>query len=176
MPPAIRASYSIEGVDRLMSAYKKLCVGFCVLGLLTLSSVMALSEGGASPARHGQEIIAARTAHSKTYRNDNGTTSILVSSAPLHYLDGNEWQDIDTTLEAAAGEVDPDGQPFGYKTTKNVFTSFLPQNSNGWVELRAGESSLAFKLIGSVSKGFGKKSRDGIQATGVWIIATSSIR
>ena len=160
-----------------MSITKKLFAVLCSLGLFILSSAIALSEGGASPARQGQEVIEARTAYSKTYRNDNGTTSILVSSAPLHYLDeGNAWQDIDTTLEAAAGEVDPDGQPFGYKTTKNVFTSFLPQNSNGWVELRAGESSLAFKLIGSVSKGFGKKSRDGIQATGVWIIATSSIR
>ena len=150
-----------------MRKLKLLSVLVAGIGLFTsmFAVCFASEEPGPKPVR--QEIIAARTAYTKTYRNADGTDTIRISTMPLHYLDARkQWQDIDSSVQDSSGENDDDGQPFGYKVLKNTFESFLPKHSQGWVQLRSGNSRLAFKLVTDLKRNF-TRLRGKLQANDV---------
>lgn len=151
-----------------MGVLKKILIGLCGLFFMYCSSVMVLGQDGqALPHKQRKELIAKRSAYSKTFRNMDGTTTVQVSSVPVHYRTaGGAWEVIDTTLENAASEVDEDGEEYGFKVVKNAFQTYLPKRGRGWVTLKSGQSSIAFKLISNSNKTF-RKQREGIIANEV---------
>ena len=54
------------------------------------------SSQESSPVVH--EVEELREENVKVYQRADGTYSAFVSSAPLHYLENEEWKDIDNTL------------------------------------------------------------------------------
>lgn len=116
----------------------------------------------------GEEVLEARTEYSKTYYNNAGVNTIYVSVLPKHYKDvQGRWQNIDLTLENSTDEVDDDGKSFAYKVTKNTHQTFLPRRSNGWVQLRADKSRLAFKLVAKNARALDKRDK-GLKASEVF--------
>jgi len=116
----------------------------------------------------GEEIVTARTEHTKVFQKNYSTQLTYVSLTPLHYKDKQgQWQDIDTSVEESTGEADDDGEVFGFQSLKNTFETYLPKHSKGWTELRSGKSRLAFKLIANEKRSF-TKNKDSIQANNVF--------
>jgi len=50
----------------------------------------------------GSEVLGARDANMKTFRNADGTFTQMISDAPIHYDNEGTWSDIDLNLKATA--------------------------------------------------------------------------
>ena len=50
----------------------------------------------------GSEILGARDAHTKTFRNADGTFTQTISDQPIHYDNDGAWSDIDLNLKATS--------------------------------------------------------------------------
>lgn len=134
--------------------------GLCLLGLLSPFSPAVFADSDNNQAQLKRiELINRRSAHSMTYRNENGTDTVRVSSTPLFYQNNqNRWTEIDTSLEpATAGENDEDGNQFAYRSIRNSFRTYFPRQSRGWVTLKSGQNVLAFKLVSNKNREFNKE-------------------
>ncbi len=65
----------------------------------TLVGPLTGIAGGTLP-QGAVELEDRRELNSKTYILPSGELVTRISMAPLHYLDGERWQDIDPTLRA----------------------------------------------------------------------------
>ena len=73
----------------------------------------------------GSEVLGARDANMKTFRNADGTFTQMISDAPIHYDNDGTWSDIDLNLKATA---------FGWEVVENTFNSaFAAEVANGVV-------------------------------------------
>ena len=80
---------------------------------------MAYGEGYAGKP----ELLGKRTLTSKTFDNENGTYTAVISTEPVHYLDDNNvWQDIDTRIRPLHG-VPPTG--YDYAADANLIRIFF---------------------------------------------------
>jgi len=74
------------------------------------------------------EIPGLRTASSITYENKDGSRTTEFSSAPVYYLKGDAWQDIDTTLSS---DIEDDDFDLGVeKSELKVFFKDTASNAN----------------------------------------------
>ncbi|MGE5551242.1 MAG: DUF6531 domain-containing protein [Bacteroidota bacterium] len=150
-----------------MPRLKKLTIVLGCIGSFALASSIAFSQDKTVPQGHRREITEARTEYTKTYEED-GATVLHVSTVPLHYTDqNNKWQEIDVTLEAASGEADDEGNAYAHKVVRNSFATYFPRHGNGWVELRRGNTSLAFKLLGSGSRQLARRNKGELAANDI---------
>jgi RHS repeat-associated protein len=60
------------------------------------------SKGKSRDTRRVQELTTKRDAHSRTYRNADGTFSQDYSFTPTSYQENGQWKDIDATVEQDA--------------------------------------------------------------------------
>ena len=73
------------------------------------------------------EVVGARDANMKTFRNADGTFTQMISDQPIHYDNDGTWSDIDLNLKATA---------FGWEVVENTFnTAFSAEVANGVVIL-----------------------------------------
>ena len=73
----------------------------------------------------GSEILGARDANMKTFRNADGTFTQMLSDNPIHYDNDGTWSDIDLNLQATS---------FGWEVVENTFnTAFSAEVANGVV-------------------------------------------
>ena len=73
----------------------------------------------------GSEVLGARDANMKTFRNADGTFTQMISDQPIHYDNDGTWSDIDLNLKATA---------FGWEVVENTFnTAFSAEVANGVV-------------------------------------------
>ena len=84
-------------------------IGLALLLIMVASiTTLAADDPGNNPTPtypSGKEIIEARSAHTKLFKNDDNTNTLLISIAPMHFQDQNgQWQEIDTTLENSTGK------------------------------------------------------------------------
>ena len=71
------------------------------------------------------EVVGARDANMKTFRNADGTFTQMISDQPIHYDNDGTWSDIDLNLKATA---------FGWEVVENTFnTAFSAEVANGVV-------------------------------------------
>lgn len=71
----------------------------------------------------GSEILGARDAHTKTFRNADGTFTQTISDQPIHYDNDGAWSDIDLNLKATS---------FGWEVVENTFnTAFSAEVASG---------------------------------------------
>ena len=71
------------------------------------------------------EVMGARDANMKTFRNADGTFTQMISDQPIHYDNDGTWSDIDLNLQATA---------FGWEVVENTFsTAFSAEVANGVV-------------------------------------------
>lgn len=71
------------------------------------------------------EVMGARDANMKTFRNADGTFTQMISDQPIHYDNDGTWSDIDLNLKATA---------FGWEVVENTFnTAFSAEVANGVV-------------------------------------------
>ena len=78
------------------------------------------------------EILDKRNYNSKTFDNENGSESLMVSTGQLHYfdkLDSKRFREIDWTLHF-------DDIKRGWYFNYHSFRPFIPEYSDGWVEFR----------------------------------------
>lgn len=69
--------------------------------------------------------MSKRTAYEKHYDNHDGTTTALIHSTPLHYLDDGEWRDINNTLMP--------GQDNNYVNTSNSITTIKTASDSAYI-------------------------------------------
>src|SRR4051812_17638001 len=75
------------------------CAVVAVLGALTLSAGGAGGAAARADERAAAgEIVAARTATTKTFRNPDGSYTKRLFAGPVHYRDGGAWQEIRTRV------------------------------------------------------------------------------
>ena len=70
------------------------------------------------------ELEGMRTMNQKAYRLDNGDTSLITSSEPIHYMsDIGSWEQIDLNIMATA---------YGWEVKENIYeVSFASEFHNG---------------------------------------------
>jgi hypothetical protein len=73
----------------------------------------------------GSEVISKRDAYSKHFLNNNGTITAYISGAPMHYLNGSSYEDIDLTIEQAVY------QEYEYSSIKNSVESYFTSVQSG---------------------------------------------
>lgn len=74
-------------------------VGIMLCGVLGISSI-PVSANEVIPVNNTPvEIISERSEYGKHYDNGDGTFTAFVNTAPIHYYDNGQWNDIDNTLE-----------------------------------------------------------------------------
>lgn len=74
-------------------------VGIMLCGVLGISSI-PVSANEVIPVNNiPVEIISERSEYGKHYDNGDGTFTAFVNTAPIHYYDNGQWNDIDNTLE-----------------------------------------------------------------------------
>jgi len=79
---------------------------------------------------------------SRTYLNADGTYTAQVYLRPIHYKTQNgSWQPIDTRLAVSSKTG------FGVENTANVFKTYLPAQSSGWVRVESGNASISFRPL-----------------------------
>lgn len=93
------------------------------------------------------ELIHLRTAHSRTFENNDGSLTTAVSAAPMHYLDENGWwHSIDYRLQLSETRDDlwvmPGHQPrFAYDAALNTL---LWYDDEGEAMFASSERSIRF--------------------------------
>lgn len=100
---------------------KKRCSTLLVCAVTLASLAIANLPGLTVSAQEPTEIVSKRTAYEKHYDNHDGTTTALIHSTPLHYLDDGEWRDINNTLMP--------GQDNNYVNTSNSMKVSLPKST-----------------------------------------------
>lgn len=73
---------------------KKRCSTLLVCAVTLASLAIANLPSLTVSAQEPTEIVSKRTAYEKHYDNHDGTTTALIHSTPLHYLDDGEWRDM----------------------------------------------------------------------------------
>lgn len=122
------------------------------VALTALLSVTSLAQ----PQGAVSELTDLRTATSKTWLDSDGSRTAEISVAPVHYKDENDvWQDIDTTIGAAAKAG------FGHSVIKNRFKTHLAASANGWQEVELDDVTFSF----AAKSGVGRGSVDGSTIT-----------
>ena len=91
-----------------------------------------------------REVADARTAASTTYANTDGTTTVVQSSMPVHFQDGDGvWQDVDNRIVTGADGV--------LSNAANAWqVSFSPMSPDGGVAFRAVDGQIRFNAVGAV--------------------------
>lgn len=100
---------------------KKRCSTLLVCAVTLASLAIANLPSLTVSAQEPTEIVSKRTAYEKHYDNHDGTTTALIHSTPLHYLDDGEWRDINNTLMP--------GQDNNYVNTSNSMKVSLPKST-----------------------------------------------
>ncbi|RUA00561.1 MAG: hypothetical protein DSY88_10675 [Candidatus Poseidoniales archaeon] len=86
------------------------------------------NEFGYSP---DAELLGSRTESAKTYLGEDGDLHVLVSSAPVHYMEDGVWEEINLNLEAT---------PNGWAVTENSFQVYFDEDVGRGVQVVAGDN------------------------------------
>lgn len=135
--------------------------------LLALGSGIALAEQGESSessidpslsaapeAEPGPEVIADRTATSRTFRLPDGALETRIFENPINYRDDDKWQPISEELEEAGAALN---------NGPNDFDLTLPEQiDEGPVRLSTPEGWVASELVGIGTEAF---SAEGASAS-----------
>lgn len=89
------------------------------------------------------ELTDERDRYMKIYLHADGTQTAFVSSEPLHYMQDDEWLDIDNTLKNTV----VDGQNI-LTNTENEYSVELPMelNDNSEIKISSGDYNLSFAI------------------------------
>ena len=104
-----------------------------------------------TPAVAVEEVKSLREANVKHFRMSDGTYTAASYDMPVHYNDGDGWQDIDNTLSDA---TDAEENTAVYENKDNPLkVKFAKKsNSNNILKLQQGSYKLTFSLLGDVNK------------------------
>ena len=97
-----------------------------------------------APARRVGELTARRRANGKFFELADGRVQAELSSAPVHYRDGQgRWRDIDTRVAATGSRPG-----FAYGNQANTFGSFFGRRSDRLVGVQLGGQAVEVGLAG----------------------------
>ena len=68
------------------------------VSMTVLSALSFKSSSVTAEAKQPVEIVSLRSECGKYFDNGDGSITGFVGTSSLHYLDNNEWKDIDNTL------------------------------------------------------------------------------
>ncbi|MFI6675253.1 DNRLRE domain-containing protein [Kribbella sp. NPDC050470] len=89
-----------------------------------------------------RELEERRTASSSSYRMSDGTTQVVLSTAPVHYKDSKgKWQPIDTKVTAGSGED-------SFENAKNTFRTRFGKSTDRLLTFEAGGESISLGAAG----------------------------
>ncbi|MEW9699994.1 hypothetical protein, partial [Paenibacillus sp. SI8] len=98
-----------------------------------------------NPTQAVKELINKRTRNSKTFLNNDGTTTVQTATYSLHYFDGQAWQDIDNTIR-----LDNTDPSFEMRVVSNNDISFthsvLANNFKVKLDSRSSKESVTFSV------------------------------
>ena len=89
------------------------------------------------------EVEEKRDEFTKVYKKNDGTYTAMVSSEPLHFMQGGKWTDIDNTLISSV----KNGENV-FTNTNNVIDVLFPEilSDKKGIEIKNDEHSLSFTL------------------------------
>jgi len=103
------------------------------------------------------EIISKRTINSKTYRNEDGTSTANFWGLPVHYQDDkNQWQDIDTTIVSS---TDPDYDFMNITNNTKTYFAADAYGTRGNVKLQKDDASIVLGTVTGLK--VNDKDKDG---------------
>jgi len=111
----------------------------CIVMIFSILPIMSYAQ---ESKKEVIEITEKRDQNSKTYLNEDGTYTTIMTAEALHYQDGNGvWQEIDNRLESVGGVL---------QNKANGFTAKLPEtmSEGGEVEISKEGTSLKLRAIG----------------------------
>lgn len=97
---------------------KRITSMITVISLALCGTLGTYPHNANASAKEAFEDISKRSECTKVFDNDNGTYTAYSNTAPIHYLNNDEWKEIDNTLVE-----DSDGY---YKNKSNSFEILLP--------------------------------------------------
>ena len=97
---------------------KKLFSIFTAAAISLCTVCTTYSTGMKVTAKEREEVLSQRSEYTKVFDNGNGTFTAYSNTAPIHYKNNEEWDEIDNTLVE-----DSDGY---YKNKSNSFEILLP--------------------------------------------------
>ncbi len=104
------------------------------------------------------ELIAQRTYNQKVYDLGKGKKNYKIHTAQIHYKDGNDFKDIDTTLSF-------DGTTKAWKQSKASYHCTIPEYADDWFEFynayEGANHTIKAKPVASHVKGEYFKAKDG---------------
>ncbi|MFD0677377.1 MULTISPECIES: NBR1-Ig-like domain-containing protein [unclassified Paenibacillus] len=98
--------------------------------------------GAGFQRRGSQELTNLRTKNSKTFRNHDETMTVMTSTYSLHYLQANQWKDIDTTIHKM-----PDQNGFTEIADQNRFSVKFNRRSQPTVTYQVYDETMTYAAM-----------------------------
>ncbi len=132
-------SASAGGGGGSVDAPLPLAAGVKPVSSTFVPGLFSLLDRALGPVRPGAvEDRGRRAAGRKVFRNPDGTTLEELSATPLHFWDGDEWRDVDSSIV-------PDEQRQGvFRNAANHWTVRFAATDAGGVSVESPEGSFSF--------------------------------
>jgi hypothetical protein len=117
-----------------------------LLGLAPLT--WAQSQAPVAGPHGTVELPEQRTATSKTFKHADGRITKRLYASPVHFRNGDRWQEIDASLiPTASGERD---QGYAWRTRSNGFGALVrPELERGYLRFDIARQPFGFELDGA---------------------------
>ncbi|MBP7343958.1 MAG: hypothetical protein KA982_04470 [Clostridia bacterium] len=98
---------------------KRITSMITVISLALCGSLGTYPHNANASAKEAFEDISKRSECTKVFDNDNGTYTAYSNTAPIHYLNNDEWKEIDNTLIEDSDDY--------YRNKDNSFNIYIPK-------------------------------------------------
>ena len=105
--------------------------------LLLISVLLTLTLSPLTSAQTGEtELTELRTLNSKTYDLGNGERKGIFYEDPIHYLENDQYKEIDINLEKSTN------QEYPYQVEKGIYKAYFPKTYNNYSVLTYDEGKV----------------------------------
>lgn len=98
---------------------KRITSMITVISLALCGTLGTYPHNANASAKEAFEDISKRSECTKVFDNDNGTYTAYSNTAPIHYLNNDEWKEIDNTLIEDSDDY--------YRNKDNSFNIYIPK-------------------------------------------------
>lgn len=89
------------------------------------------------------ELVERRTRNTKTYRNDDGTLTTVISTDPFHYFKDGQFQMIDNRIRTVQGNSDE------FEVSANEYSVRFPKKSGSPIKFSLDGHEITYRALDS---------------------------